>query len=194
MNPEITFWHEMLYSSTRSGWCGLLILLMFAVMYLSTLWQVVRRRPERVLQNVVINVFTLAAFNLHGVYYEFYMLQHAASGASQASLLWWSSYLRLKLSLPLACSLPLVALLGILARPKGAILCNPGCFPGALISLAGAIALDLFVLTSVFGSAVIQDGKEIGRLYDRLHKERRERVAEPAMPSYSVPATRSPQG
>lgn len=152
MIADRTLWDEVISAATRSGWFGSLCLVLFAAVYLSSLWFVIRRQPQHVFENVVRSLFLVAAFHLQGVWFTFHNLQYAAASCFQSSLLWWGSYLRLQLALFLVLSLAPVVLLAVLVRPRAVPLRNPGCIPGALMSLLGAVVLDLLVLTSVFGS------------------------------------------
>ena len=176
--PQVTIWEEMLRASTRSGWMGLLFVLLFAVFYLQGIWHVVRRRTDRVFQDAVIGVFLIALFYLQGIYYGYWSLQTAQAACAQSALLWWNSYLRLKLSLILICSLGPLLLIGFAVRRNDKAIKSPGCVPGAITALLGALVLDLFILSGVFYNACLRDVAEFDRLHQLLRKERRERNAD----------------
>lgn len=188
---QLTVCEEMFRAATRSGWMGLLVVLLFAGVYFRGIWHTIRRQTDRVLQDAVIATFLVAIFYLHGIHFRLWWLLGYPDWVVIGQV-WWNTYLRLKLSLIMVCSLGPLLLVGWTVRRSGSPIRSPGCVPGAITALVGAVILDLFILSTLFLLALRYEGNESDRLQELLRKERRARSAELANPPYSEPAARSP--
>ena len=151
MYPEFTLWDELIRAATRAGLFGCLILYSFCGVYLLALFHLWRRRFDKALQDAVIELYIVAGFNLQGIAFMLVSLQSTGAMSWQSAMLWVNTYLRLQLSLVLICSLAPIVLLAVLASRKTNPVRNPGCVPGAIISLLTTVILDLFISATVFG-------------------------------------------
>ena len=148
-----TWSEEMLRTVTRSGWYGVLIYLIFALVYVSAVWHVLRHRPQRVLEHAVIGMYIVAVSVWHTLFNILRLLATSEAACFQTSLLWWGAYLQWKLTLVLLLSLVPVVLFALVLRPRGIRLRNPGCMPGAVTAVLSTMLLHTFFLAVFFGAS-----------------------------------------
>lgn len=177
----------MLRAATMAGVSGVLLLLVCGLAVLWAGWNIFKRRPQNVLEAAVVAVYMVSAFYLDGVWLIIRNLRYTSAACFCSALLWWNSYERLDLLLVLVSIIGAVVVTAVVTRPRHVRLKNPGCFPGAIMALLGAIIVDLFLLATVFGNLYYREGQERRDQDEHRRLERKEQLA-PTVGASGLPA------
>jgi hypothetical protein len=150
-NLPPTIWEDLFNASWRDGWLGLLLALLTIGLAVAALVSVTRRRSNGALELTVLGGFFAGGYVCQGTWFTMLNSWATAGCCRQSAMLYWNCRLRLKLLLALIALLAFVAFCAIVFRPRQVKLRAPACLPGALISIAASILLDLFLIAATFG-------------------------------------------